>query len=390
MIIHNRGKKRIYVTTQRPERIAHPIKPKPKYQYHHIAIGVALVCALVFPLLLSNPAVTSIAVFTLLFMSVAMSWNLFSGYTGYISLGSGAFSGLGAYTLALLCRVWNVPGGYVPFLLLPLVGLIVGGIAVPLGWFFLRVRGYPFVILTIALSLLFQQLANNFPDITGGSAGALLPFAPWNGYVYNLPFYYVALLLVVLTFAISWRLRYSKYGLGLLAIRDDEERVRGMGKNTETLKLGAFSISAALQGIAGAVLVYFIGSINPQTAFDPVANLLPALMVFLGGMGTLTGPLVGALLLAPLQQSLTLLLGTTGLDLILFSILMLAILFWLPEGIVPGLSHRWVRWKKVLKDMVSRSAPSHPALRKWNDHLSVDQQRTPVVRRRTIKYGGRR
>ena len=221
-----------------------------------------LALALVFPLLFSNPAVTSIADFTLLFAAAATGWNIFSGYTGYIALGHGAYFGLGAYALALLCQKYNVPGGYQPFLLVPVAGLIAAIFAIPLGWIALRVRRHTFVVITIAIFFIFQLLAFNLRGLTNGSTGMTLPIPiDWGGDFFNVPFYYASLILLLLGLGIAWWIRDSKYGLGLLAIRDDENRALGLGVKTGTFKLVAFVISALLVGMVGAVWAYFVESI---------------------------------------------------------------------------------------------------------------------------------
>src|SRR5450759_5018607 len=183
-----------------------------------------LVLMLVFPVLLSpNTAVTDIAVYTLIYERGATGWNIFSGYTGYISIGHTVYFGFGAYTMALACQYWNIPGGYLPFLVLPLAGLVAGIFAIPLGAMVLRTRKYAFSITTIAVMFIFQLLAFNLTGITNGSNGLYLPVAPWSPSLIDLPFYYVALILLLVSVAVSWRIRHSKYGLGLLAIRDDED-----------------------------------------------------------------------------------------------------------------------------------------------------------------------
>ena len=308
-----------------------------------------LALLLAFPLLFSDPAVTTIAVFTLLYAGAAVAWNLFSGYTGYVSLGHAVYYGVGGYALALLCKDWNIQGGYVPFLLLPLVGLIASAFAIPLGWIALRARRHVFVVITIAMFYIFQLLAYNLPGITNGSAGMFLPSPPWDADFFNTPFYYVSLIVLLSSIGVSWWVRNSKYGLGLLAIRDDEDRALSLGVKTNAFKLVAYVVSAFFVGMAGALVAYFVGSLYPPFAFTPVFDVTVALMAFLGGVGTLVGPLVGALLLAPLQQYLTVQLGIVGLDLILFGALLLAVMLLLPEGIVPTVRSRWVRW------MASRS-----------------------------------
>lgn len=303
-----------------------------------------LALALGFPLLFSNPAITSIAVFALIFAVAATAWNIFSGYTGYISLGQATFYGIGSYTLALISQDWHVQGGFMPFLLLPLVGLTTGVFAIPLGWIALRTRHFTFVVITIAILFIFQLLAFNLESITNGSRGIFLPFPPWSGDVYNFPFYYVSLALLLLALFVSWWVRHSKYGLGLLAIRDDEDRVLGLGMKTRWYKLTAFVISAVFIGMAGAMHGYFLGFISPSFAFAPVLDVTFALMVYFGGTGTLVGPILGGLLLEPLQQFLTLQFGEKGLDLILFSGLLLFVILVLPEGVVPTVRRKWAAW----------------------------------------------
>ncbi|HEX6556848.1 MAG TPA: branched-chain amino acid ABC transporter permease [Ktedonobacteraceae bacterium] len=303
-----------------------------------------LALLLAFPLLFPDPAVTTIAIFTLLYAGATTAWNIFSGYTGYVSLGSAVFYGVGGYALALLCKGWNIQGGYMPFLLLPLVGLIASVFAIPLGWLALRSTRHVFVVITIAMFYIFQLLAYNLPGITNGSTGMFLPSPPWDAAFFNTPFYYVSLIVLLFSIGVSWWVRNSKYGLGLLAIRDDEDRALSLGVKAGASKLVAYVISAFFIGMIGALVAYFIGSLYPEFAFTPVFDITVALMAFLGGVGTLAGPLVGALLLAGLQQYLTVQLQVVGLDLILFGALLLVVILLLPEGIVPTLRRRWVKW----------------------------------------------
>ncbi len=316
-----------------------------------VGLLLLLIFSLVFPLLFPGPAVVSMAVFTLLFVCAATGWNLFSGYTGYISLGYGTFYGLGAYALALVCRAWNIEGGYVPFLLVPLMGLVAAVFAIPIGWLALRTRQQAFVVITIASLYIFQLLAYNLRTFTNGSAGVDLPTPPWSGDFYNVPFYYVSLALALLAIGVSWWVRHSKYGLGLLAIRDDEDRVLGLGVKTSAYKLTAFVIAAFLAGVVGAVMIYFLGTVFPAVAFDPTFDLLPSMMSFVGGVGTLVGPIFGALLLEPLQQYLILEFGPVGIDLLLFGAILLAVLFFLPQGVIPALRQLWIKWR------ATRAAP---------------------------------
>jgi branched-chain amino acid transport system permease protein len=270
-------------------------------------------------------------------MVATTAWNIFSGYSGYLALGHAVFFGVGGYTVALAARDWHVPGGWTVFALLPLGGLVAAAIAIPVGLIALRVRRHTFVVITIAIFFIFQLAAFNF-HFTGGSSGILLPFAPFPVATYNNPFYYVALVILVLTVLLSWGVRRSRFGLQLLSIRDDEDRARGLGVKTGRVKLSAFVISALPIGMVGGLYFYFVGQIFPQFAFDPLFDISLALMGFLGGIGTLTGPLLGALVLESTQQYLTQHVSGTGTYLIAYGVLFLAVILLLPRGIIPTIS----------------------------------------------------
>jgi branched-chain amino acid transport system permease protein len=303
-----------------------------------------LAALIAFPQVFSSPAITTVAFFTIIYAAAATGWNIFSGYTGYIALGHAAYFGVGSYAMALLCKAWAIPGGYLPFLLLPLTGLIAAAFSMPLGWIALRTRKHAFIVITIAIFFIMQLLAFNLRSITKGSSGLSLPIpTDWSGNFFNMPFYYVALALLLIALAVSWWIRNSKYGLGLLAIRDDEDRALGLGVKTGRYKLVAFIISAFFVGMVGALHAYFIESIFPAFAFDPLFDVAVALMSFLGGLGTLSGPLLGAFILEPTQQYFTIQFSQNGFYLIIYGVLFLVIILLLPEGIIPTLRKQWTK-----------------------------------------------
>ena len=333
-----------------------------------------LAIAVAFPLVFSNPAVTTIAVFTLLFIAATTGWNIFSGYTGYIALGHAAYFGLGAYALAIMCQDWHIPGGYIPFLLVPVAGLVAAAFSVVLGWIALRVRRHTFVVITIAIFFIFQLLAYNLTGLTNGSIGLGLPIpTDWSGDFFNIPFYYAALVVVVMAIVISWWVRHSKYGLGLLAIRDDEDRALGLGVKAGPSKLAAFVISALIVGMVGAIWAYFVESIYPPSAFDATFDVAIALMAFLGGLGTIVGPILGALLLEPTQQYFTLQFGQSGFYLVIYGALFLVILLLLPQGVVPTLRARWTRFKAT-RSQQEEVAVSDTALPKQGEPRDTERK----------------
>ncbi len=315
--------------------------------------------AVAFPIIVPSPAITTVAVFTVLFAAATTGWNIFSGYTGYIALGHAVYFGLGSYAIAIMCEAWKIPGGNIPFLLVPLAGLVAAAFAVPFGWIALRTRRHAFIVITIATFFIMQLMAYNLRPITHGSAGMSLPLPPvtWTGNGYNVRFYYVALAILLVALGVSWWVRNSKYGLGLLAIRDDEDRALGLGVKTGPFKLSAFIFSAFFVGMAGALHAYFIGSIFPTFAFDALFDVIVALMTFLGGIGTLAGPVLGALILEPTQQYFTIYFSQNGYYLIIYGILFLVIILLLPQGILPTLQTLWIKSRGTRNRQKKKSQP---------------------------------
>ena len=341
------------------------------------AVGLLVLLALVivFPLIFSNPAVTTIAVFTLMFAAAATGWNIFSGYTGYIALGHAAYFGLGAYALALICQHWSIPGGYIPFWFVPVAGIVAAIFAIPMGWVALRVRRHTFVVITIAMFFILQLLAYNLTSLTNGSIGLSLPIpTDWSGDFFNTPFYYVSLAILLFAIALSWWVRNSKYGLGLLAIRDDEDRALGLGVKTGPSKLTAFVISALIVGMVGATWAYFVESIYPPAAFDANFDIAIALMGFMGGMGTIAGPILGALILEPAQQYFTLQFSQNGIYLLIYGALFLIVILLLPRGIIPTLGERWRKYQITHRQNQQESGSTASALSAQSSQSSQPTQ----------------
>src|ERR1700736_4126493 len=320
-----------------------------------LGLVVLTVFALLVPVIAPDAATTNIAVFTVMYVGLATAWNIMGGYTGYISLGHAAFFGIGAYAFGLMLVHLNITPGFAPFLLVPVAGLLTAVAAAGIGWIALRTRAATFVIVTIAFMFIVQLLAENLVKLTGGGAGLSVPYPhDWTGAFFNIPFYYAMLALAVLALALSWWIGRSKFGLGLLAIRDDEDKALAVGVPTRTFKLTAFVVSATLVGMIGAVYGYYVTYIYPQFVIDPLIGISMVLMVFLGGLGTLSGPVLGALILEPAQLSLAYNFGARRLYLVLYAAVFLLVILLLPRGIVPSVTDLLVRWR-------SRTGPTAPA-----------------------------
>jgi len=328
-------------------------------------VAVALIASALFPLVFTNQLVLSMAFFTLIYIAAAVAWNLFSGYCGYISLGHAVFFGSGAYAAGIAARDLQITGT-AEFALLPLAGAVAALIAIPFGLIALRVRRHTFVVITIAIFFIFQLMAFDLKT-TGGTAGLYAPFLVWGPVVFNQRFYYMALLLAAATVLIGWLVRRSRFGLQLRAIRDDEDRAASLGVRAMPVKLTAFVISATLTGLAGGLWFFFVGQVVPDSGFNPIFDLTVALMAFLGGLATVAGPLLGALIIEPAQQDLTSQFSNGYLSQILLGALFLAVVLFLPRGLIPTVGGQIQVW-------LARREPHLPAAGRGSNEPAADQQ----------------
>lgn len=300
--------------------------------------GVFVVLLGCFPFVAHQHWVMNIAVFTLMYAALSAAWNLVGGYAGYPSLGHAAFFGAGAYIEAIWFNHHSIGSGYAPFIVLPVVGLVVMIAAVPMGWIAMRTRSDVFAIVTITLLFVVQTLAFNLRSLTGGSQGASIHPAPFILATFERPFYYVLAAILVAGMAITFLTSRSKFGLSLLTIRADEDKARGIGVHVTAAKLTSFSLSVWLTAMVGAVWAYYESFIYPQFAVDPLVTIGMVLMTFLGGRATLWGPVLGAFILAPAQQYLAYTYGASRLYLLAYAAVFLVIMVFLPRGIIPSIS----------------------------------------------------
>jgi ABC-type branched-subunit amino acid transport system ATPase component/ABC-type branched-subunit amino acid transport system permease subunit len=313
------------------------------------AIGALLLLILVFPAISDNRYYQTIIILSLLLAIMASSWNIISGFAGYVSLGQTVFLGIGAYTTALFSlRVFGSGefGGDQanPFYFVPIAAIVAGLFAAAVGPILMRTRGHTFVILTIAFLFVMQLIVLNWTELTFGNRGMTLPLPDWPREWGNLPFYYVFFGLLLLTVAMAWWIRRTKFGMGLIAIREDEDKAAGVGVNTPIYKMLAYIASAFWIGAAGGVYAYYLSFIDPRNMFDIVYSVFVVLAVLLGGRGTIWGPVIGAFILEPVNQ-------ITNNDfndwfgegiwdanvrLIFFGALLICVVLFLPRGIIPS------------------------------------------------------
>jgi len=322
-------------------------------------IVVVLVVAVLFPQVFTNPAATNYGVLALIFATAAVAWHIFSGNTGYISLGQAVFFGSGAYTMGIAARDWHMQATAV-FELLPLSAAVGALIAVPFGLIALRVRRHTFIVVTIAIFFIFQLMAFNF-WFTSGSNGLNSPFLSWAPVPYNQNFYYIALACTVGTVIVAWLIGRSRFGLQLRAIRDDEDRARGLGVKAAQVKLAAFVISGAITALIGAVWFYYLNQVQPQTGFNPLFDLTLVLMVFLGGYGSISGSLLGALIIEPLYLWINTQPKLNGYNEIMLGGVFLLVVLFMPRGIVPTGSEYLTKLRTRGRPAVSPSTTIGPA-----------------------------
>jgi branched-chain amino acid transport system permease protein len=296
--------------------------------------------AVFFAALLAAPAlhldhwVLSMMIFVLMFAAMASAWNLVGGFAGYPSLGHAAFFGIGAYAVAIPFQGRVLTTGYEVFVVLPLIGVGAALIGVPIGWVAMRTRADVFAIVTITFLFVVQTLAFNLRDFTGGSQGLNLPVPPFPSATYERPFYDVCVALLALAMGLTFLTMRSKVGLSLLTIRADEDKARGIGIPVTGVKVAVFAVSVGVVAMVGAVWAYYEGNIYPQFAVDPLVTIAVVLMTFLGGRATLWGPVLGAFILEGGQQWLAYELGGARIYLIAYAVIFLAVIRWLPQGIV--------------------------------------------------------
>jgi branched-chain amino acid transport system permease protein len=258
---------------------------------------------------------------TLLLAVLAQGWNIIGGYTGYASFGNSVFYGLGSYGVAIAMVQWNLSFGFgMAFgVVLAVVFAFLLGIPV------LRLKGHYFAIATLALAQVMAAIVSNIP-LAGQNIGLVLP--PLNN---DRLFYELSLaLLVFATLTVFWLTR-SKFGFGLIAIRENEEGAAVMGVNTTLYKVLAFALSGIFTALAGGIHAYWITFLDPESAFDISLNVKMIIMAVFGGPGTVLGPVVGAFVLSAISEFLSS--EVTSIAGLFFGVVVVAAVVLMPRGI---------------------------------------------------------
>jgi len=273
--------------------------------------------------------------YTFMYIALASSWNIIGGYTGYTSLGHNFFLAIGAYFSGVLLVYYKVS----PFLTAPFAGLLALGLGFLFGLISLRTRGPAFIISTIALVLLVKITFDNW-DYIGGANGLSMPLLDLDVSLVKVPYYYYMLFIAVAAVYTAYRIRHSKFGLGLRAISQDESKAEVAGIPTNTYKILAFAISGFYVGMAGAVWGHYSTYLQPKTLLAILIAAQLVLMTVLGGKGTVAGPVIGAILFIAAEEYFVTALGSSELNIAAMGLLLAVVLLFFPEGIVGSLRNR--------------------------------------------------
>jgi branched-chain amino acid transport system permease protein len=302
-------------------------------------IGVAIFAGVIALLgTYPNTFYQSLIITLLLSLNMSMSWNLLAGYAGQFSLGHAVFFGIGAYTSTIL---------YVNFGITPWIGIVLGGIAASLigsliSYPCFRLRGPFFTLATLAIAEIMRVIAVTWKDLTMGSVGISIPFsASFKNMIFmeRQSYVYLILAISIFIFLVTIKVSKSRLGYQLMAMRQNEEAAQMMGINTPIIKLLALLISSFTMGIIGVFYAQYILYIEPDDLFSMNMSLQPALISIIGGIGTVWGPLVGAVILTFLSEFLRAQLGGSayGLHLIIYAILLLLVVLLIPQGVLEWL-----------------------------------------------------
>ncbi|MBI2176747.1 MAG: branched-chain amino acid ABC transporter permease [Candidatus Tectomicrobia bacterium] len=295
------------------------------------AIALSLFSFVLWPGLV-NVYQISFVFFGLQYVVLASSWNIISGFTGYVSFGHVAFFGIGSYTTAILVAKHGWPW----YLTLPLAGLLAVVWAAFIGFPCLRLKGPYFAISMMGLNEVLRVVALSWESLTGGGLGITMPNAE-----NSVSTYYAGLAVAALTVAMCYAIAHSRFGLRLAAIREDETAAEAMGVPTTRYKMYAFMLSAFWPGVIGGIVAYKLLYIEPDSTFFIAITVNMITMAMLGGKGTVLGPVIGAAILYTAQELVWWYIP--WLHLIAYGAFIILIVLFVPRGIMGYLIDRgWV------------------------------------------------
>ncbi|MBU6423520.1 MAG: branched-chain amino acid ABC transporter permease [Chloroflexota bacterium] len=291
-----------------------------------VAISIAVLAAL-YPVVRPNDLTTlGLGFLTFVFIVQAIAWNLVGGVAGQVSFGFAAFFGTGAYVTAIL---WG-KNGWDPVMTLPLAGLGAMIVALVVGLPTFRLQAQYFSIATIGVGEAARVIAINLDNVTGGASGLILPF--------NVPtkswFYWAGLILATFAFLVSVWIRRHRFGLALFALRMDQSAAESLGVPTAIFKNIVHMIAAFLVGVSAGLYVTYLSYAHPDQVFGFDLSIGMVLMNVIGGIGTLWGPVLGALIYFPVRQMVLADPSLVAVNLLIFGALLILIVLFEPGGLL--------------------------------------------------------
>jgi branched-chain amino acid transport system permease protein len=311
-----------------------------------ITLGCVLLAFAAAPLVIANIHFQHLLIMLLLYTTLSQAWNLIGGYAGQVSFGHAVFFGIGAYAAMAPLNQWG---------LTPWAGMAIGAaisviVAIVIGVPVFRLKGHYFAISTFAVAEVIKELFSNWKWVDGpiGLDAPVLEQGFYNFMFYKtkMPYLYITLAFFLVVMVLTFRMERSRMGYYFRAIKQRPEAAQAMGVNISLYKQYAFMISALFTAICGAFYAMYILHIEPATVLSLDISMKIVLVTALGGAGSLWGPLLGAMILIPLQEYSRIWLGGTGMgiDLIVLGLLIMLICIFEPKGIV-GILHRLTRRK---------------------------------------------
>ena len=301
-----------------------------------LPVVVLALVALVLPFMLRNEYYLHLAILILLWTALGAAWNLLGGYTGQVSFGHSAFFGMGAYVSLLLHTKLGV-SLWMGLLYAGITGLLI---AIPIGWICFRLRGPYFSLSILAFSEVLRLIVLHWKEVTEGAVGILLIQSIVDS---KISFYYLMLVVTVITLLVVNFVVKRKLGFYFIAIRDDEEAAEALGIYTTRYKIYSLMISAFFTGVMGSLFANYTSYIDPYIVFH-IGDVAIAmvLVVILGGIGTYWGPLGGAICVVLINEAFRL--AFANASVLIYGAMIIIVILFLPKGIVGNLKHYTGKW----------------------------------------------
>jgi len=298
-------------------------------------VAVALAVALLAPWWVQDASRLNLLILMLMAAQLGVAWNVLGGYAGQVSLGHAAFYGIGAYTSTLLALKF----GCNPWLGMLAAGVMASALSLAFGWACFRLKGHYFAMATIAVAEIVQTVFTNW-DYAGGAVGLTLPMDRegwfWMTFSDKRPYYWLALGLLLLTLGATWWIERSHVGYYLRAIKDEPDAARSVGIDITRYKQLALACSAFFTAMGGSLYAQKELYIDPGSVLSTALSIRIALVTILGGIGTLVGPVLGAVVLTGVEELTRTTFGGSGrgIDMIVYAALIVAIAVYCPSGLL--------------------------------------------------------